>query len=1336
MRHLSLASFSFCVVISWAGTLCAAPGGVLAALKQSVPQLLVSTVNEQIQGKIESPKMEFSAPSTVILHNLKLTDTQGQTIVSIKKVVAELSLLSLLVGRIKVNSVSAEQPQVRLVSQGEVLNIERVFMSTAPSASSSRLPRIEINNISVNRGDFSWQGNQGDQITSRTVNGDADILIANNEFYLNCRSLNTKSGLVKIDQSEHLYENLQGQHISYGHEVLNVHQLSLNTRNTTLYAEGKVSWLHTDKPFVEAQVAFGAIDIFDVAFRKGLVNFTFSPSQLQIKKSNLVLQDGAIIEGSGRYQTLSKDLNLNADVKSLTLASLWRALDLNNDANASLSGQVQVSGSLKPNQALSIKSQTSVQNLNAYGVQARDQHTLDVDLDIIPQKHVRFNKLALKGKTLAGHLQGDVALGPSDFDLRLSIFLEQFNIANVPGQDVSFHLRASKRMIAMTDLKGSLAAGQLRGQISVLNTSKPAKLVGNIEIRNGQLEKVKIGALPFVPRGRVRSQIILSGTTDEPRIFADIKLSEVEAASLFFHSISAQSLFFKNKLSISALSGEMTRGRLSSSLIEADFDNQTLRGNIDVSDLELASLFKSRSINLSGLGSGRLKLSGKPLEPALEGAFALKQTTWDDILIGDGDLFVWLDTHNDTTVKISTALRSDKSMLLARAALNLNQNKIRAELVLDDVDIEPWTRRKSSPFMPLQGKLSGKANVYGLLSAPDVDANIKISELQFQDSSSQEESEAFEKHWTPVDDVWLHARRSKGILSATLKGLNNAKPWHLSMHGPFIGVDNYDLNIQGDLHLDNVENWVRAIHDELISGDVDLAISVNAKQKPKYEAPLLAGVLELKNLRLALPGVPGIKLKESASLKFDNSHVKLLSPAVLQFPNGELVLKGDLGKTHFNIDAKGRIPLLFAKFFTSHVVWAQGLATGEMQLRGTPKHPIVRVSIAPDVGASFKLPQYLDEIVFQEGQFSFTSTKKRDAFMLQLDHLKLIIGDGKAYLNGNAQLDFSNAAQDASTQFNLELKGESIVLKSDNDWIDSDLDLTLRTEGNEQWLRGKLNVSDGHFFKKFTLSNFILSSSSSTMPKIPKSFLSTNLDVKIQAQSFHAEAEMGAFLLDSYLSADLHLIGSASHPRLIGGMEIADGSLKFPTLTFEIPTTPIPFRNTPTRFIDPQINLYAFAELPQKRFGLKEDTTVELSLVGDLNQLRFDMRPLYGDKSLDRTKLLLSLVGSSKFGSELVEKALSSYTNTRILIGSSIQSEGVATQMQWQLSPRLELEGTTNTSSQRVGLQDIKLRFMIFDHLPIGRELFFEGIFLSPASENLNLKKNDQLRLKFRIVEK
>lgn len=95
-----------------------------------------------------------------------------------------------------------------------------------------------------------------------------------------------------------------------------------------------------------------------------------------------------------------------------------------------------------------------------------------------------------------------------------------------------------------------------------------------------------------------------------------------------------------------------------------------------------------------------------------------------------------------------------------------------------------------------------------------------------------------------------------------------------------------------------------------------------------------------------------------------------------------------------------------------------------------------------------------------------------------------------------------------------------------------------------------------------------------------------------------------------------------------------------------------------------------------------------------------------------------------------VEELLKTQTRTRIRIGSTTSEEGLKTKLDWRLNPRLEIGGSWSTG--QLGLEDVHFKLNLFDHLPIGKELYLEGIFSFLSDK----RRAQNLQLNYRLFEK
>ncbi len=641
-----------------------------------------------------------------------------------------------------------------------------------------------------------------------------------------------------------------------------------------------------------------------------------------------------------------------------------------------------------------------------------------------------------------------------------------------------------------------------------------------------------------------------------------------------------------------------------------------------------------------------------------------------------------------------------------------------AVLHLEDVDLEHLTAKV--PFLiPQKGKISGTVEADGPLWFSHLRADFHTT------------------GWREGGDATLTITvNNNRVLGSVL-----SKQVETHFTGTLNSLANFDIEAKTKVNVAHVEKFFKPLRDELVFCSLDGSFSTKWKKRPNTDAQIV-GNAQVDDFTLHLPGVPTTSIKEPIRFTFSEQEIRFLRPAQLTFEGGQqLVVVGFVNKKNVDLQIDGRIPLLFAKLATTLVSAAEGAVDGTLSVTGSTKAPTMSGSLTPEKGSSITPNKLVDEIVFESGNVVLSPDKGNPGqYFFQARNLQMAVGEGKASLDGYVRLTSEGFKTKKASDLSLRFVGQDLVLHRQEAWIEGDFDLNLQTIAKKNVLSGFVNITDGYYLHHFSLNNFILSSAENTKTSaIRLGPLASEVELRLgtQVRSFRVEADTPAFVLDSYVTADVQLVGTLSSPRLMGGVQLVEGSVSFPSTKFQITPVAIPLRDTPGKFADPLIDIIATADLLKDRFGLKTDTTVEFTLKGTLDHLHIDLVARSGDLNLDRLRLLVYLLGPASMGqfeaSEALRNLLKSRAGIRLNFGST--GKGVSTQVHVSVGSRFELEGTAAASAAGLNMQDLRLQLLLFDHLPDNQTLFFEGL-LAPPVEGKVSDSRANMRLKYRVLEK
>ena len=435
--------------------------------------------------------------------------------------------------------------------------------------------------------------------------------------------------------------------------------------------------------------------------------------------------------------------------------------------------------------------------------------------------------------------------------------------------------------------------------------------------------------------------------------------------------------------------------------------------------------------------------------------------------------------------------------------------------------------------------------------------------------------------------------------------------------------------------------------------------------------------------------------------------------------------------------------------------------------------------IKPIPGAYVHLASIDQDVSFQSGSLAFAQEKysfeerEEETIRISFVDLKMKTDTGDLSINGDTVL--SPPGQPVFDEapvhhWNLDVNGTGLSYASGETQVECAVHLVMKGFGTQPKLQGQIEVTEGHLQKEFQLNNFVMTAADDepSAPIDETLYFVKNMefDVAIAIQSFEVETLLNSFALETDVQGRLQLEQTLGEPSLTGSVELVEGLFVFPYAEFELASAAVDFHQTPGLFIDPHFRLEAWSEITQRDVPQLQQETLPLVLIldGNLEQMQLDFRPEDGS-DYSRTDLLAlvllgylpSLPGQNGEGGpstdnalRAVSRELTSSTRRQVedvlkkQLGADVQvdlyadSSGVQTGVRWHLGKRLELEGAGGIQfGENDGAQnnDLRLRFLIFDHLPIGKELFLEGGLASPPSTDQNAAPRGDIRLTYRILE-
>jgi hypothetical protein len=216
--------------------------------------------------------------------------------------------------------------------------------------------------------------------------------------------------------------------------------------------------------------------------------------------------------------------------------------------------------------------------------------------------------------------------------------------------------------------------------------------------------------------------------------------------------------------------------------------------------------------------------------------------------------------------------------------------------------------------------------------------------------------------------------------------------------------------------------------------------------------------------------------------------------------------------------------------------------------------------------------------------------------------------------------------------------------------------------------------------------------------------------------------------------------------------------VSFPRATFDIVEMQVEFPSDSTGRMNPKLHVSAHTDLEPGLAGNEAELPIDLVIEGGLDQMNLDLVANDAGHEWTRAELLALIVLGRSLQSSVTTgdlgvavRALSHELTaafTQEVEGLAQETLGVHVQLdltgwRWQMGRRLSIEGpgllsnlsvssdvaaTSSVSSTSTPTGDpVRLRLLIFDHLPVGRDFAFEG-------RSYSTSQND-LRLSYRLFE-
>lgn len=1184
--------------------------------------------------------------------------------------------------------------------------------------------------------------------------------------------------------------------------------LSMDTKSTEFRR------LVLDKGHIKALINSHRIAIESAAFlvgkkgqlvAEGLVDidndkFSFSTSETNILSSDLNnfldldLKTRGYIDAktilSGDLATKDKDSHFSLKTKGGIRNGEIDAIKLSNKTLFDVDLDFSIPGPIRIKRAL-VRDQSGLRLfLDGFIDTGRNAHIINYNLAlpsvkryvVALDKPLDFNHLVTKGRFA---YQQNIWTASGDLKAQSLIY------DDYKTDDISFFYKANAGELVFSALKAKAYNGDIQGTLRIKQPLKEKNINGNLDINGVSLPDFKNADIPF--SGKVFGQVDISGRATDPKVNFNLDVKNLTVDKVEIHNTHVIGSYFANKISLDELSSIDKSGSLTGKELSFDFKEDKISGTFLLSDASIAAMLSKYFEHLDGIISGPIYLDGSLSEPQITAPLLARNMTIYGQKLGSGPLSLSLKKERlissndilDLVLSLSAAFKEGGGESIFRFAYALSKKTLQAHVELDGLKIDSRIIPDVKLDMGLKGKLFGVIDAKGPLERLNIDTNLIMSKFAFINPKERVQSLIKEE-----GSLELKMLLNEGILDLDLitKTANNClkdssmpkSGIKLSLNGPF-DFTSFELSAHGTIDHDHIENILPSLRKELAIVSAGLSFDAEIKKARDkditYEAKLF-----LERLLVNMPTIPKIELIKPVSLKISKDNISIIDEAYLSFSPGELVVSGSAGKK-LNLELKGAIPLVIARFFVPIIQRADGLANGNIRIGGSKNKPLLDGNIKPVPGSTITFSKYLENLEVKTGEVLFSQSSNR-SYRLELRDLKLGVGDGRFFANGVLEKFYGNKKSPPRTVFDIQMEGSNILIRDGNQFVEVDFKIkTEKQDEKESALKGSIVVTDGWFERQFDLRNFVAQVKGGSKDYSLKflDLFSVTTDLEISVRQFRASARMLNIDLETNLEGQLRMHGPLNHPKIGGSLSVSEGKFVFPAATFDLYESRIDLDENSDKLFDPKISLVSSYELEKYDYPeLSRDTTIELEISGSLDRLTINLKPVRGDLKLSPTKIFLMLLiprtlggkdsntqlesiregaqnAALAFSGEVflrpltneLQELLEGTTKTRIQFGSALEPGGVTLRLSWKIGPRIEAQGSylfvsDNRSLVRersaffidsYPLGDLKLKLLLFDHKPWG-PLFFEGSFGANRLVIGGYEARSSLRLNYRVFSR